>query len=257
MSKNQIDEVCKYYELRENQKLMNGLPVVIRLDGKNFHTFTKGMARPYDERLSSLMLESLRFCMAETSAVFGYTQSDEISLLLWNPEGDIYFSGKHYKINSILASTLSLVFNNSLDDFGVPRKNFDPVFDCRCWALPKEQVATTFKWRYIDAIRNSVQMAARANFSHTECHKKSTKELHEMLYGKGINWANYPNFFKNGQFLAKVRESKQFTAEEIEKLPLNHNARKDKDLTVTRNVIKKMDITNSRDLTDYINSLFK
>lgn len=216
------------------------------------------MKRPYDERLSSAMYSALEFCMAETSAIFGYTQSDEISLLLWNPEGDIYFSSKPYKINSILASKLSIHFNKSLEKFNLSDyTKYIPVFDCRCWALPKNKVADTFRWRYIDAIRNSIQMAARSTFSHTQCHKKSTKQLHQMLYEKGINWANYPNFFKNGQFIAKVKKEKKFTVEEIEKLPLGHNARKDKDLTVVRTVFNKLDITSSRDLCDYVNSILE
>lgn len=248
-----IDEVCKYYELRENQKLLTGLPVIIRLDGKNFHKFTKDMKRPYDTRLSSLMYEALKFCMKETSAIFGYTQSDELSLLLYNREGQIYYDGKPYKINSILASKLSLFFNKSLESFDLKDfKHLEPVFDCRCFAIPHDKVPLVFKWRYIDAIRNSIQMAARSEFSHTECHKKSTKQLHEMLYKKGINWAKYPIFFKNGQFITKTKVEKVFTLKEIDKLPISHKARTNPELTVVRTNYIKTDIEDTKTLSMHL-----
>jgi len=206
--KTEIGNRLKYYEgFETHRRLMPLIPAICRLDGKNFHTFCKGLPRPYDHRLSSLMCE-LTICLAkEFCAVAAYTQSDEITLA-WNQEkfdSEIFCDGKIQKMNSLLAARTSVKFN-SLMRTKIPEKShMEPIFDCRIFSLPNTtEAANVFLWREIDAARNSVQMAARTYFSHKEVTDKNGAELQEMLFSKkNINWNNYPAFFKRGVFILK------------------------------------------------------
>ena len=239
--KTEIGNRMKYYEGFETcRRLMPLVPAICRLDGKNFHNFCRGLKTPYDERLSKVMSNLTIYLAKEFNAVAGYTQSDEITLA-WNQErfnSEIFCDGKIQKMNSLLAARTSVKFN-SLIKTEIPEKaHMEPIFDCRIFSLPnKTEAANVFLWREIDATRNSIQMAGRAYFSHAEVMNKNGAEIQEMLFQKhGINWNDYPNFFRRGVYVLRKIKKGILKFEEIEKLPLKHHARTNPELVYERNV---------------------
>jgi tRNA(His) guanylyltransferase len=220
-----------YEKLFTSQKAMPQLPTFCRIDGKAFHTWTSDLKRPYDERLSKLFVYTTKFLLEETGARIGYTQSDEITLCWYfeDYKSQLFFDGKIYKLNSMIASLTTGYFNNLVNNY--PSKGWgvriDPedikyrkpnaeggckkrelaFFDCRAWQVPNLDEATNvFLWREQDATRNSISMAAQSVYSHKELHGKSTKEMQEMLHKKGINWNDYPTFFKKGMYLTRQKK---------------------------------------------------
>jgi tRNA(His) 5'-end guanylyltransferase len=249
--KTSLGDRMKWYESRyTSDQFMPMVPVLARMDGRSFHTFTKGLKRPYDKRLSDLMIAVTKFLVQETNARCGYVQSDEISLvwLAEDWESDIFFSGKLQKMNSVLASLTSTYFNLLLPQY-LPEKvptisNKDtvptvPVFDSRVFQVPTNfEAVNCFIWREQDATRNSVQMAAQSCFSHADCQNKSGSELQDMLWKQmDINWNDYPNFFKRGTYVRRKNIERRFTAEELAALPPKHAANTNPDLTIKRTAV--------------------
>lgn len=178
-------------------------PFCVRLDGKAFHTFTKGLKRPYDKRLSDAMIQTMNFLVEKTEARIGYTQSDEISLVFYklNPSQQQYLGGRVQKLTSIFAAMATAKFNQIVQET-IPEKAGNlAFFDARVWSVDSlNDAAEVIVWRQEDAIKNAVSMAAHAVFSNKELHKKSSKEKIEMLATKGLVWDDYPEFFKTGTF---------------------------------------------------------
>jgi tRNA(His) 5'-end guanylyltransferase len=218
------------------------------LDGKTFHTFTKGLKRPYDEGLSELMIATTKFLVEETNAVMGYTQSDEISLLLYQPsyKSSIYMSGRSQKINSVLAAKCSTFFSENLGQY-LPAKdklppNKRPVFDCRCFNVPdKFEAVNAFLWREQDATRNSVSMAGQSMYSHKQLQNKSRREIQDLLHAKDVNWNDYPTFFKRGTYVQK--KTMMLKSEVLlSGLPEKHNLRKNPELMVERKKVVELEL---------------
>ena len=232
------DRMKDYEQMEAGRRAMPRLPVIARLDGRNFSAFTQSLKRPYDERLSTLMSEVAMYLVEEAEAVCGYTQSDEITLV-FDDEKPAFFEGKLAKMNSVLAAMASVRFNRLLPTHLPDKADRSPVFDCRVWTVPNRSEATNaVLWREFDATRNSVQMAARSVYSHKQCHKKNNKDLQEMLHQKGINWNDYPAFFKRGVYVMKRRVLKTLTPEELAKIPPHHRP----DGPVERNVVQFVDL---------------
>ncbi|HUR54719.1 MAG TPA: tRNA(His) guanylyltransferase Thg1 family protein [Gemmataceae bacterium] len=185
-----LGDRMKTYETAEaGSTLMPLLPALARLDGRGFSAFTRGLERPFDKRLSGLMVETTTFLVKETNAVCGYTQSDEISLGWVAPSFDsqIFFAGRVQKMNSVLAALCSVYFNGRLREVMPPEYAArTPVFDCRVWNVPTlDEAANVLLWRELDAWKNSVAMAARHYYPHEEIQAKSCAEMHELLWKKG------------------------------------------------------------------------
>lgn len=198
----------KSYEQMETERhFLPFLPVYARIDGRGFSKFTKGMNRPYDERMVRTMVETTKSLVDKTNARIGYTQSDEISMawLVENPKSQMFFNGKIQKMTSVLASLTTALFTNhmmknGLEDFA----DRLPHFDCRVFQLPsKVEAANTFLWREQDAAKNAISMAAYHYYSHSELQNKSGSEKQEMLFQKGVNFNDYPAFFKRGTFVRR------------------------------------------------------
>jgi tRNA(His) 5'-end guanylyltransferase len=142
-------------------------------------------------------------------AVFAYTQSDEISILLTDfatPQTSAWFDGNSQKITSVAASIITAHFNyNRLLRLGPVNAIPLAYFDARVFTIPDRiEVMNYFIWRNQDCARNSVSMVAQANFSHKELQGKSTPQMHEMLHDKGVNWAtDFPDGAKNGRLIVK------------------------------------------------------
>lgn len=233
-----LAERMKDYELAESgHRLMPLLPIVARMDGRSFSQFTRGLARPFDPRITRAMLDTTRTLVEETGARVGYTQSDEISLL-WHSQSDkshVFFDRRVQKMVSILASLTSVEFYRhmaaSLPDYADRR----PLFDCRVWALPtKEEAANVFLWRERDATKNSVSMAARAHYPHEELVGRTRSDMHDMLMAKGINWNDYPASFKRGTFVQRRPVKRRFEAHELDALPPKHHAHTSPELEFER-----------------------
>lgn len=213
----------KAFEQREaGATLMPGLPVLVRLDGRSFHTFTRGLARPYDERLSSAMIETTKFLVEQTQASIGYCQSDEISLAFPNQDltNKMLFDGRIQKLCSVFAGLAAARFGELIRQ-SIPQKaHLYPVFDARVWSVPSLEVAADhFVWREADATRNSLTMAAHAVYSHKELHKAGYTQKHEMLHRKGINWNDYPAFFKRGTYVRREKVEKHLSESELARIP--------------------------------------
>ena len=236
-------------KMYENQtcgiRLIPKLPVIARLDGKGFSKFTKGLKRPYDVRLSKLMIETTKYLVKETNANCGYTQSDEITLMWYTNRIDsqIYFDGRLFKMLSDLSAMSSVFFNRELTKYLPEKSDKMPRFDARVYVVPTlEEAVNSFLWREQDATKNSITMAASAYYSHNELMNKNGSEKQEMLFQKGVNWNDYPTFFKRGTYVQRKRILTPFTAEEIERLPAKHNARKDPNIVIERWVVDSIEL---------------
>lgn len=242
-----LEEKMKYFEeLSTPKNFLPLLPIIVRLDGQNFSKFCKDLEKPFCAEFRSLMTETTLSLMERTSAKFGYTQSDEISLILYSDtyESSIYFHGRYEKIISSLASYCSVYFKEAMKRFLPQKQNELPTFDCRAFSVPTLSEACNYiRQREIDCERNSVSMLARSHFSAGRLFEKTTAEIRTMLLEeKEINWDNLENRFKYGVLMQKRKIKQKFSADEIEKLPEKHNARKDPNLEIERTEIRNLNL---------------
>ena len=239
------DRMKMYESQTTKQSLMPGLPILVRLDGKNFSTFTRGLKRPFDDRLSKLMIETTKYLVKETNANAGYTGSDEITLVFYNdkPDSDLIYGGKLYKMQTDLAAMCSVYFYSKLEEY-LPEKAGNIIrFDARAWNTPSLIEATnSFLDREWSTTKNSISMAAEVLYSPEELKKKNGSMKQEMLFQKGINWNEYPTCFKRGVYIQKKVKLGKIDKEDIEKLPLKHNARLNPDLGFKRSIIVELDL---------------
>lgn len=244
-----------FYENIPKTRLMRRVPVAIRLDGKAFHTFTRGFQKPFDFVLMDTMQRTMKYlCENIQGCVFGYTQSDEITLILVDYQkftSSAWFDYEVQKICSISASMATMAFNRffaqEVDKWGVeifglewyeggtndPEVANSPewklaeiyskaidkgaMFDARCFNIPKEEVTNLIYWRQLDATRNSIQMVGQAHFSHNELQDKTCNMIQDMLMTKyGINWNDFTTPCKRGT--ACIRAGKKVT-ENIKREP--------------------------------------
>lgn len=220
-----------FYEQVPKTRLVRRMPVAIRLDGKAFHTFTRGFQKPFDEVLGNAMVRTMEYlCKNIQGCVFGYTQSDEITLLLIDYQTlntDAWFEYEVQKMCSISASMATLAFNtffeNEVNKFYYNHvKPGDPLvehyqvyrdaqykgamFDSRVFNIPKEEACNLVYWRQLDATRNSIQMVGQANFSHSELQGCSCNVIQDMLHEqRGINWNDFPTRWKRGTAWTRAR----------------------------------------------------
>lgn len=245
------DRMKNNYENRAKTYLLRRTPVIIRLDGKAFHTFTRGFAKPFDARLMRVMQETtLELCKNIQGCVFGYTQSDEITLVLvdYNAlDTDAWFDYSVEKMCSVAASMCTLYFNriftricgefikehaaNAKDkeNLGDVADQVDRVlkaymrgikngglFDARVFNVPEGEVTNCVLWRQNDATRNSVSSLAQAYFSPKELHGKNGSQMQDMLMEKyGINWNDLSITEKRGTAIIKNNEGEWIIDEEM------------------------------------------
>lgn len=258
MKKDSLGDRMKQYEGIPKISLMRRNPVIIRIDGKAFHSFTRSFRRPFDDILIESMQETMKYlCENIQGCKIGYCQSDEISLLLTDYENintAAWFDYQVQKICSIAASMATLAFNRAFEERVEQEcmsleveamfpsfpdidyiKELDntykahemaslrgAMFDARCFSIPKEEVCNYFIWRQNDCVRNSIQMVAQANFSHKQLQNKSCDELQEMLWQeKNINWNDFETIKKRGSCCTKTGKHtvvNKQTGEQVERL---------------------------------------
>ena len=221
-----------FYEQIPKTKLMRRTPVIIRIDGKAFHTFTRGFQKPFDDVLIKTMQETTKYlCENIQGCVLGYTQSDEITLVLIDYqrfETSAWFDYEVQKMCSIAASMTTMAFNKyfyenvfqhnvrasvDMSNKDYPYKEIyskalekGAMFDARVFNIPKEEVTNCVYWRQLDASRNSIQMVGQANFSHKELQNKSCNDIQDMLMTqRNINWNDFPTYQKRGTCVIKKK----------------------------------------------------
>lgn len=251
-----LGDYCKAMERVEtDRKAPLGHPIYVRIDGARFSSFTRGMRRPYDERMSRAMVETTKAIMAAYHCEIGYTQSDEISLVLFNPEHETHHGGKFQKLVSRLASKATAMFTiaalaQGLDEF-VRRQ--PPEFDARAHAVPDlAAAAKVLWWREIDATKNAVSMAASTVCSHRELQGKSQTERLEMAAARGIDFDAYPAFFRRGTFVRRVLEMRELSPDELGRIPSAHRPTG----PVPRHRLVEMDMPPLRSIDDKVAALF-
>lgn len=211
------DRMKQNYEDRTRYLLPRRTYTIIRIDGKAFHTFTKGFDRPYDSKIVKWMDHAtLELCKNVQGCKFAFVQSDEISLLLTDfetPQTQSWFDSNLQKMVSISASIATSAFNKAkmVDDFKEPPEfslehemlNFGN-FDSRVFSISDPiEVANYFIWRQQDAVRNSIQMLGQSLYSHKELQGKNCDEIQEMTFQKGKNWNDVSVRNKRGGFVVK------------------------------------------------------
>lgn len=228
MDRSDLAERMKGYEKRNRYFLQRRMPVILRLDMRAGHSFTRGFERPFDEVFIKSMQDTAKYlCENIQNCKLSYQQSDEITLLLVDYDKlntDCFFDYRVDKLCSIAASMATMVFNKFFEKYvdeyrfskwdGVSKYedgtwgyiqtllnavDKGAMFDCRCFNIPKEEVTNLIYWRQLDASRNSIQMVGQANFSHKELQNKSCNDIQDMLMTqKGINWNDLPTYQKRG-----------------------------------------------------------
>ena len=261
MNAETLGDWCKWLEKNFSpEQMIPLLPVIIRLDGNNFSKWTKGLEKPFDDRLMNLMAATTEALVKETNAIVGYTQSDEITLILYsnNRKSSIYHDGKKQKILSKLTGFTVNHFNEKAKDL-LPGRNKLANFDCRIYQTPTLHDATVqLLWRELDATRNSIQSLAQANFSHKSLHGLDTSQIQDRLMTmRRINWNDLETSKKRGMYFKRTIKNTKFSQAEIDSLPEKHEARRNPDLNITRSVIERIEYPIFNTITNKEDVIFK
>lgn len=225
----------KSYEgLSTSRQLMPNCPIYARIDGRAFHTFCRGLQKPYSKAFIKVMQETCKYLVKETTAILGYVQSDEISLG-WTDTQHCPFDGRVQKLESVLASMASAFFVHFIGsrqytaEFAPLQDRIDrciPCFDCRVFNVPTlEELANSFLWRENDAIKNSISGMALNFYSHKELQNKNSDEKVHMMRMKGYCfYDDTEEAFLRGTFWHRENYLKKLTDEEVSKIPESQRA---------------------------------
>ena len=249
------DRMKLYEQPSTGRRAFKGQPLIVRLDGKSFHTYTKGLQRPYDERLSWCMEHTTLALVERFQAKVGYTQSDEITLCWYvqpHDTAEYPFDGRFQKLESLTAAYCTLKFNHfaglRLGGYGG-----EPIFDSRAFVVPTiKEAYHAFLWRQQDATKNAISMAAQSHFSHKSLQGMHGPEMQERLFTeKGINFNDYPPFFKRGVFVKRQKVLKELEPEALARIPEAHRPTG----PIERTVVQSMDVWLSKQV-DPVGVLF-
>lgn len=223
MSRREDDPLGKKCKAREScesgRKSLPGLPVVVRLDGRAFHTYCRGLEKPFDARLHACMAETTQDLVGNLHATLGYTQSDEITLA-WTGAA-VPFDGRFMKLATNAAGRASARFAQLAAQYLPARQRQQvPNFDGRAWQVASlEEALEEFQWREDDAVKNSVSAACHALYSAREMHGKSRAEQMDMLMAKGVNWNDLPAWQKRGTYYRRVSVERELSEAELSRIP--------------------------------------
>lgn len=241
---------CKALEAAATEpRAPKNQPLLVRLDGRAFHTYTRGLPRPFDVRLSRCMIETTRTLVGQSQAKIGYTQSDEITLLFWADPSQsascLPFDGRYQKMASVLAGLASARFALLAHESIEERRGHLPHFDGRAWSVPTvDDALEAIRWRLADARKNSISMAAQSVYSHKQLLNKNGGEQLAMLAERGIDWRQYPDFFRVGSFLR--RQAVELVINEDERLKIPEKHRPPAGAVVTRS--RTLEVTPPNEL---------
>lgn len=212
MDKTSLGDRMKYHEDEKREYLSVNDPIILRIDGKAFHTYTKRCDKPVDGKLSTAFRLATNFtCREIQQCMFAYSQSDEISILLsgWdNTTSDVWFGGNVQKIASVSASIFTVYFNEMIHTLFDGKGKEMAFFDARCWNVPKTEVENYFIWRQFDARCNSISSYARSFYSHKQLLNKKIPDLLKMMEEEnGFIWKNLPSDLKWGFTSIKKKDN--------------------------------------------------
>lgn len=220
--KSSLGDRMKRYEMVPRIHLTPRMPMIIRLDGKAFHTYTRGFDKPWDLNMRNAMTATAKALMDEVQgAKIAYIQSDEISILVNDYEKfntSSWFDKEVQKIVSVSASIATAHFNKYMRVVFSGQRTWNKIatFDSRCFILGREEVCNYFTWRQQDAVRNSISGLAQSKFSHKQLHKKNQSQMQEMLFQEHeINWNNYDTWKKRGWCVTRKTIEKEGTIRTI------------------------------------------
>lgn len=227
MKGDDLGDRMKGYEAAETSRVFDpDLPLVVRLDGRAFSTFTRGMGKPFDADLSEVMRRVTETLIEETHARIGYTQSDEITLIFarYSEESQPLFGGKLFKIQSVLAGMASARFALLAARYWPERvAKMIPHFDCRAFAVPsRTEAVNALIWREADAMRNAIQAVAQLRFSPKQMHGRPCSELETMLADIGVTMDQFPAANRFGTYQARRTFQTNLSAEELARIPEAH-----------------------------------
>lgn len=193
-----LPDRMKLYERASAVYLTPRMPMIVRVDGRAFHTLTRGMEAPWDADLRDAMTAvGVALIDDIAGAKMAYLQSDEVSVLVTDYDAlgtQAWFDKSLQKVASVSASVATVAFNDSLNN---PNKR--GTFDSRVFTIPREEVCNYFIWRQQDATRNSVSSLAQHHFSHKSLQGVSGPEMQERLFReKGVNWNDCATWQKRG-----------------------------------------------------------
>lgn len=215
------DRIKTFYENRTRYYLTRRTYTVIRIDGKAFHSFTKGLERPFDDGLINDMDQTACYlCKNIQGAKLAFVQSDEISIVLTDFDSlttDAWFDGNIQKMVSVSASMATSKFNQlrlgrqikddftSKDEINKLVNNYKLAeFDSRVFTIPSiEEVINYLIFRQQDTVRNSISSVAQSLYSPKELNGKNQSDMQEMIFQKGINWNDYSPKYKRGRLIVK------------------------------------------------------
>ena len=208
------DRIKAFYEAPSRVLLPHKTYAIVRVDGKNFHTFTAQLPRPWSAALNqSLDAAALHVCQEMMGCRFAYGQSDEYSFLLTDLEREesrLWFNGSVQKIASVTASLFTAAFNHAWQQHrGDEISPAFAAFDARVFAIPQRtEVRKYFLWRQVDASRNSLNMLVSTYYSHDQLLGKTDADRHDLLHAQGVNWNDAPTEFKRGRLIRRIATSR-------------------------------------------------
>lgn len=262
MDKTELGNRMKSYEAQTEQKLLNRLPIIVRLDGRSFSKFTKDMNRPFDKEFNKAMIETTKYLVEETHAKIGYTQSDEISLVLYADNvrtGTTMFDGRIQKIASNFASMASVKFFTEMVKRFPHKVTGDnaklPTFDARVFVTPdKMEAYNCILWRVNDASKNSISMLAQSEFSHKELQNLSCDQMqYKLLTERDINWNDCDSAQKQGVFVRKEKIEVKLDEDKLSKIP---EVNRPESGLVIRNKMVEMNMDNFHKVKNPIDVIF-
>lgn len=261
------DRMKRYEALTTSIMLMENLPVYARIDGRAFHTFCRGLNKPFDLEFVDVMQYTCKRLVSKTNAILGYVQSDEISLAWLNPS-KAPFDGRLFKLQSVLAAMATSIFTQTIYsgvEYEKSKAKYiklaercqkqDACFDCRVFQLPnEEELANCFLWRENDAYRNSVSMLAQAYFSYKELQGKSSAEMQEMYYQKtGKNYNDLESHLKRGTYFQRKLFEEELNEETLAKIP---EGKRPADNKVIRSKVVELDLPIMRKVENKVGVYF-
>ena len=237
------DRMKEFESVHTQTSLVPGIPVYVRIDGRAFHTFTRGLQKPFDPDFAWTMKETTKHLHDKTNAFISYVQSDEISLCYLEPS-KMPFETRLFKLESVLAGMTSAAFcvygsKTMLKD---RIEKFIPHFDCRVCQMPLEEIPNMLLFRERDCFKNAITLVALEHFSNKQIHKKSGDEKIEMLASIGVDFSkDIDEDFRYGAWFRRVVFQKELDAETLAKIPekqrkLDENGK----MLVTRSEVRQV-----------------
>ena len=241
------DRMKEYESVTTNISLINRIPVYARIDGRAFHTFCRGLNKPFDDDFVNVMQKTCQHLVDKTNAMLGYVQSDEISLV-WKDPSKIPFETRLFKLQSVLASIATSAFTLYGMETSLKERilKYFPNFDCRVCNLPNiDECSNMILWRENDCIKNAISSVAQSKFSTNQLNKKNRDDQLKMLSDIGIDFENtYPDYIKRGSYFRRELYLKELTKTEIDAIPEKNRPMPDLfgKTMVTRSHVVRFDI---------------